>query len=76
MNALITPWLPLKYMSAAHNLTARGSLNAATSSLRQPTKRRQITWLDVLGRPANLASDINARVHLFARRVYSQAEGH
>ncbi|HRB16172.1 MAG TPA: hypothetical protein PK224_10310 [Nitrospira sp.] len=74
MSALGTIWLSLKYMSAAHNLTVRGSLNAAIYSLRQPTKRRMITWLDALGRPATLASDKNARVHLYARRVYSQTK--
>lgn len=73
MNALITTWWPLKYMSAAHKLSAPGRLYMPANGLQQCTKRGEINRLDIPGKPENKGSAINARVHLFARRGYSQA---
>ncbi len=74
MSALGTIWLPLKYMSGAHKISARGRPHTPTNNLQQCTKRLRIQRLDVPGKPANLASDKNASVHLVARRVHWQAE--
>lgn len=74
MSALGTIWLPLKYMSVAHNLTDHGSRRISSNSSRASTNGWRIKGLEALSIPTDLASGINARVLLIARPVHFQAE--
>ena len=74
MSALGTIWLPLKYMSAAHNLTNHGIRRIASNSPRPSTKGWRVKDLNALSMPTDLASGINARVLLIARPVHFQSE--
>lgn len=67
MSALGTIWLPLKYMSAAHKLSAPSRLYIPAHGLQQHTKREEINRLDIPRKPENKGSAVNARVHSQAK---------